>query len=234
MEAIFKRELKAYFTSMLGYVFLTIFVLLCGVMFFMNNILSVTTSMTNFFGSMISWSTFILPILTMRLFSEDRRQKTDQLLLTAPVNIYEIVLGKFFAAVCAFLVGTAFTLLFPIVLNFYGEVPVAETISCYIGFILFSSTIIAIGAFMSSITESQIVAAISTYGVVILTMFLSGLSGRVTNSILMTVLMWISPLHRFTDFTMGVLNIESIIYYLSFIAIFLFLSMRVFEKRRWS
>ena len=234
MQAIFKREFKAYFTSMLGYVFLTIFLLLSGIMFAVNCLFGATTSMTGYFGTMISWSSFILPILTMRMFSEDKKQKTDQLLLTAPIGIHEMVFGKYFAAVCAFLVGTAVMLLYPIVLTFYGTVPMAETISCFVGYILYSSCLIAIGAFMSSLTESQIVAAISTYGVIIVIMFLGNIAVQINSSLIANILMWISPIGRFTDFTMGVLNIESIVYYISFIAVFLFITIRVFEKKRWN
>lgn len=234
MTAIFKREFKAYFTSMLGYVFLTIFLLLSGVMFVVNNLLSGTTSMTSYFASMISWASFILPILTMRIFSEDKKQKTDQLLLTAPIGIHEMVLGKFFAAVCAFLIGVAFSVLYPIILSFYGTVPTAETISCFIGFVLYASCIIAIGAYMSSLTESQIVAAISTYGVIILIMFIGNIAAQSNNAALSTVLMWLSPINRFSDFTMGILNIESIVYYISFAAVFVVAAIRTFEKKRWN
>lgn len=234
MQAIFKRELRAYFTSMLGYVFLTIFLLLSGIMFVVNSLFGATTSMTGFFGTMISWSSFILPILTMRMFSEDKKQKTDQLLLTAPISIYEMVLGKYFAAVCAFLTGTAVMVLYPLMLAFYGTVPVAETVSCFAGYILYSSCLIAIGAFMSSLTESQIVAAISTYGVIIVIMFLGNIASQINSAVVSNILMWISPIGRFADFTMGVLNVESIVYYLSFIAVFLFITVRVFEKKRWN
>ncbi len=234
MTAIFRREFKAYFTSMLGYVFLTIFLLLSGVMFVVNSLLSGTTSLTSYFASMISWSAFILPILTMRIFSEDKKLKTDQLLLTAPIGIHEMVLGKFFAAVCAFLIGVAVTVLYPMMLSFYGTVPVAETISCFVGYILFSSCLIAVGAFMSSLTESQIVAAISTYGVIIVIMFLGNIASQSSNALIASALMWISPIGRFSDFTMGVLNIESIIYYISFMAVFVFLTIRTFEKKRWN
>ncbi|MCX7714207.1 MAG: ABC transporter permease subunit [Clostridia bacterium] len=234
MTAIFKREFRAYFHSMLGYVFLTIFILLSGVMFLLSNIFSATSSMNGYFASMISWAIFILPILTMRLFSEDKKLKTDQLLLTAPISITEMVVGKYLAAVGTFLVGMAITLLYPLAMSFYGNVPVAETTSSYVGFILFSGGIISIGAFMSSLTESQIVAAISTYGVVILTMFLDMMSSHVKNAMISKILLWISPFDRFDDFTLGVLNIEAIVYYITIIAIFLFLTVRVFEKKRWS
>lgn len=234
MKAIFKREFKAYFTSMPGYVFLSIFLFLSGYMFWGNNIFASTGTMIWYFASMVSSVVFIIPVLTMRLFSEDRKTKTDQLLITAPISISEMVLGKYFAAVATFLVGVAITLLYPFIMNFYGNVPFAENASAYIGFILFCGSIISIGAFMSSITESQVIALISTYGAVILTIVMDWAAQNVGNAVIAKALLWLSPLNKFTDFTLGVLNIESVLYYISLIAVFLFLTVRVFEKRRWS
>lgn len=233
MKAILNRELDAYFNSMLGYVFLTIFLLLTGVMFFFVNLASTSASMTNFFGQINMWAIFLLPMLTMRMFSEDKKLKTDQLLLTAPISIGEMVFGKFFAAMGVFLLGVLVTLFYPITLNFFGNLPVAETISCYVGFILLCSTIIAIGAFMSSLTESQIVAAISTYGVLILTLFLGSAASSVSNTYISNALLWLSPLQRFSNFTKGILDLESVIYYLSLTGLFLFFTVTVFEKRRF-
>ena len=170
----------------------------------------------------------------MRMFSEDKKQKTDQLLLTAPIGVHEMVLGKFFAGVCAFLVGVAVTLIYPLILSRCGTLPVAETISGYVGYILFSACLISIGAFMSSLTESQIVAAISTYGVTIVIMFFGNIASSVNNAVISNALLWLSPIGRFEDFTMGVLNIESVIYYISFAAVFVFLAVRSFEKKRWA
>ncbi|MCH5185473.1 MAG: ABC transporter permease subunit [Oscillospiraceae bacterium] len=234
MKAIIKREFRGYFTSMLGYTFLAIFLLLSGVMFVTNNLSQGRTSMNDYFISMLSWAIFILPILTMRMFSEDKKQRTDQLLLTSPISITEMVVGKFLAAVSAFGISLAVTLLYPLMMSFYSSVPFAETVSLYAGFILFCSMIISIGSFMSSVTENQIVAAISTYGVIILLMFLDMLTSIVSNPVISKILLWISPFERFTDFTIGILNMEPIIYYISMTAVFLFLAVRVFEKKRWS
>ena len=202
MKAIFNREFNSYFTSMLGYVFLTIFLLLTGVMFYVVNIRFMTARMTNFFSIVNNWALFLLPLVTMRLFSEDRKQKTDQLLLTAPI------------------------------LAITGNLPIAETISCYVGFILLCSAILAIGAFMSSITESQIVAAVATYGVLIFTLLLGSVASNVSNEIIVKILLWLSPVQRFSDFTLGILNFEPIIYYLSITGLFLFFTVMVFERRR--
>lgn len=234
MKAIFNREIDAYFHSMLGYVFLTLFLLLGGIMFFFNNIMSLSASMTGFFSSLISWSIFILPILTMRLFAEDRKTRTDQLLLTAPVSIPEIVIGKFLGAFGIFMCAILVFVFMPIVMNFYGSLPVAETVSCFVGFVLFGAAIISIGAFMSSITESQIIASVATYAVMLVIMFLSSISQSVGNEVLANIITWISPLDRFYDFTMGILNLESVVYYLSLIGLMLFFTTRVFEKRRFS
>ena len=234
MKAIFERELDSYFHSMLGYVFLTLFLLLGGVMFFLNNIMSMSASMTGFFSAMISWSIFVLPILTMRLFAEDRKSRTEQLLLTAPISIPELVLGKFFGALGMFFCAVIVFVFYPVVMNFYGSVPAAETVSCFIGFILFSGAIISIGAFMSSLTESQIIAAVATYAVMIILMFIPSVAQSIGVEAISDAVLWLSPLDRFYDFTMGILNLESVVYYLSLIGIMLFLTVRVFEKRRFS
>ena len=232
MKAIFNREFNSYFTSMLGYVFLTIFLLLTGVMFYVVNIRFMTARMTNFFSIVNNWALFLLPLLTMRLFSEDRKQKTDQLLLTAPISTKEIVFGKYLAAFGIFMVGVLITLIYPVILAFTGNLPIAETISCYVGFKLLCSAILAIGAFMSSITESQIVAAIATYGVLIFTLLLGSVASNVSNEIIVKILLWLSPVQRFSDFTLGILNFEPIIYYLSITSLFLFFTVMVFERRR--
>ena len=233
MRAILNREFGAYFHSMLGYVFLTLFLLLGGVMFFMQNILRLNASMTGFFSNMVSWAIFLLPILTMRLFAEDRKSRTEQLLLTAPVSIPEIVLGKFLGAFGIFLCAMLLFLFYPVVLSFFGTVPVAETVSCFVGFILFCAGVLSIGALLSSVTESQIVAAVGTYAIMIIMMFLSNIARGSGIAWISTLMAWISPLDRFYDFTMGILNLESVVYYLSLIGLMLFFTARVFEKRRF-
>ncbi len=233
MKAIFNREFNSYFTSLLGYVLLTIFVLLTGAMFCLVNIFQYqTANMTYFFASINNIAVFFLPLLTMRLFSEDKKLKTDQLLMTAPVSVGDIVLGKFFAALGVFLIGTLITVIYPITLAFYGELPLAETISCYIGFILLCSVILAIGSFMSSLTDSQIVAAVTTYGVIIFILLLGTAASYIPNETISSALLWLSPIQRFSDFTLGMLNFEPVIYYLSLTGLLLFLTMMVFERRR--
>lgn len=231
MSAVFKRELRSYFNSMLGYVFLAIFLFLTGAMFYSVNIRYSTATMKGFFSIIISWVIFLLPVLTMRLFSEDRKLKTDQLLITAPITVWEMVLGKICAVMCVFLTAAAVMLLYPFIIAVSSNLPFAETVSCYIGFILLCSSILCIGAFMSSLTESQIVAAVSTYGILILMILMGSLAASVSNEMLSVLLLWLSPMKRFNDFTMGILDIEAVIYYLSIDALFVFLTITVYEQR---
>ena len=149
-----------------------------------------------------------------------------------PISTKEIVFGKYLAAFGIFMVGVLITLIYPVILAFTGNLPIAETISCYVGFILLCSAILAIGAFMSSITESQIVAAVATYGVLIFTLLLGSVASNVSNEIIVKILLWLSPVQRFSDFTLGILNFEPIIYYLSITSLFLFFTVMVFERRR--
>lgn len=232
MKAIFKRELKSYFTSMLGYIFLTMFLILTGVLFYLNNIYFGVASVKNFFSLLTTWVIFILPLLTMRLFAEDRKLKTDQLLLTAPVSVRSIVMGKFLAAFSVFMTGMIITLIYIVIISFFATVNWAETISCYIGFILLCSVILAIGSFMSSLTESQIVAAIATYAVLILTVFIGNIASA-ASEVIQSALLWISPKERFLDFAMGILDPSALVYYLSLTALFLFLTVIVTERRRF-
>lgn len=234
MKAIWKRELDAYFRSMTGYVFLTLFLLLGGIIFFINNILHMSASMTGFFSEMTSWSIFLLPILTMRLFAEERRNRTEQLLFTAPVSIPELVCGKFFGALTIFLCAILVFLFYPVILRFFGTVPAAETAGCFIGFILFGAAVLSIGALMSSVTESQVIAAVATYAVMLVMMLMSNIAQAVGMEWISRILLWLSPLERYYDFTMGILNLESVVFYLSLIGLMLFFTVRVFEKRRFS
>lgn len=233
MKAIFKRELRSYFTSMTGYIFLAMFLLLSGVMFYLNNIVFGVTSVKNLFQLLTTWAMFILPVLTMRLFAEDRKLKTDQLLMTAPVPVRSVVLGKFFAAFTVLGIALGVILIYTVIISFFGVMNWAETISCFVGFALLCSAVLAIGSFMSALTDSQIVAAISTYAVLIITVFLGNIAGAVPGT-MKSVLLWLSPTERFLDFAMGILDPAALIYYISLTALFLFLTVTVTERRRFA
>ena len=163
MFAIFKRELRNYFLTPTGYVFLSLFLLLAGIFFVTGNLLSGNTRYIGFLGSILFIFLLIVPVLTMRLLSDEKRLMTDQLLLTSPVRIGSIVLGKFLAATAFFSIGLAVTCLYALIIAIYGELDLAETVGAYIGFILVGSSFISVGLFISGLTENQVVAAISTF-----------------------------------------------------------------------
>jgi ABC-2 type transport system permease protein len=287
MLAIIKREFKAYFSSPTGFVFMGFFLLLTGFFFVMANVLQASPDYNSVLGSITFVFLIVVPVLTMRLISEETRQKTDQLLLTSPLSLTKMVLGKYFAAVGVFLLTLLITALYPVFLSFFGTIGVWEILGGYIGFFLLGSSFIAVGLFVSSLTDNQVVAAIVTF-VSLLLMWLidwiqqgipvdrvsgiifSGLlvlgaavfvyfttrtifvsisvfvvgSGVVTgiyflnpivfDGLIVRVLDWFSLLARYGDFAMGVLSISPIVYYITFCAIFVFLTIRVIEKRRWS
>lgn len=163
MGAIFKRELKNYFLNPTGYVFLSLFLLLAGIFFTTGNLLTGNTRYVGFLSSIIFIFLLIVPVLTMRLMSDETRLKTDQLLLTTPVRISGIVLGKFFAALAFFCIGLAVTVLYALIIAVHGELDLMETIGGYLGFILVGASFISVGLFISGLTENQVIAAISTF-----------------------------------------------------------------------
>lgn len=287
MAAIFKREMKMYFSSMIGYVFTAFFVLVTAIYFSLQNILSLSPQFENVFNSVIMMFLILAPILTMRLLSEETKQKTDQLLLTSPVSVVGVVLGKFFAAVTVFIIALVITMLFPLILSFYGSIAVAQIIGSYIGFFLLGSSFIAVGLWISSITDNQIVSAVATFAAVFLLLMVetivSSASGNLTFSFIFALIIalliaayfysntkdWsvgvivfiveaavlailylkkpgvfyglagnfasmFAVLTRYNNFAMGILDLGSVVYFISFIGVFLYFTVRVIEKRRWS
>lgn len=288
MLAVYKRELKAYFTSSIGFIFMGFFLLLSGFFFAMTNVFSASPNYNSVLGNITFIFLIAVPILTMRLMPEDKRQRTDQLLYTSPLSITGIVLGKYFAAVTVFLLTLLITCLYPIIISFFGDIAVWEIVGGYIGFFLLGSSFIAIGLFVSSLTENQMIAAVITFSsllfVWIIDLVAQGLptdrvSGIVFAAILalaaggfvyyntkniyvgvattlvgaaiivgtyfladkyffdgfiVRVFEWFSLLKRYEEFQMGVLSLSPIVYYITFSAAFVFLTIRGIEKKRWS
>ncbi len=235
MGAIYKRELKSYFTSPIGYVLLAIFACTTAIYFVVLNLLNASSDLSSLFSFIIMWIMMLYaPILTMKLMSEEKKLKTDQLLLTSPVSLTSIVIGKFLSALTMFAISVSVTLLYAVVTFIYGEPGVAMLIGNYIALLLVGAAFIAVGLFISSLTENQVVAAFGAFGSVLLLLLLNAVASSVNNPTLSAVLNWLSIYSRYTDFTMGVFNISAIVYYLSFAAVFLFLTVRVLEKRRWA
>ncbi|HOA80039.1 MAG TPA: ABC transporter permease [Defluviitaleaceae bacterium] len=162
MLAIINKELRSYFASATGYIFMSFFLLISGIFFSITNLLGQNPLYNNVLSSITFIFLFVVPMLTMRLISEETRQKTDQLLLTSPLKVSDIVLGKYFAALLLFLLTLLITVLYPIILSFYGNVAVGEVLGGYIGFFLLGAAFISVGLFISSLTENQVISAVVT------------------------------------------------------------------------
>ena len=168
MIAVLGRELRAYFWSPIGYVFMGFFLLLAGFFFALQSVLGASPQFQVVLSSILFVFLLLVPILTMRLFADEKRQRTDQLLLTAPVSVTGIVLGKYLAAVAVFLLALLVTVLYPVTLSFFGRLPGWEIVGGYVGFLLIGCTFIAVGLLMSSLTDNQVIAAVSTFGALLL------------------------------------------------------------------
>ena len=192
MIAIYKRELKSYFSSMQAYIFLALFVCITGIFFSVANIMY---GYTDFVGYVLSNSYYMLflygiaiPILTMRLFAEEKKHKTDQLLLTAPVSVWEIVLGKYLACLTVFIVGLAIITVFPIIIACNGGIPIVNTVCGYLGILLYSASIMAIGTLISSLTEEPVIAAIVCAVIGVFSLFFSSLVSLLPNGRIPTLI----------------------------------------------
>lgn len=232
MYAIFKREVKAYFYSPIAYVLIGMFIFISSI-FFLQNLFGQSGDFNNNLQSMCVILLFIIPILTMKLLAEDRKNGTEVLLVTSPASLTNIVLGKFLAAFFVFFIMTVATFIYPIIQIAFGSALTAQLVGGYVGFILLGASCISVGVFASSLTENQIIAAVIGF-ISLLTMWLIDFVAKFAQGIVSKVLMWFSIVSRYDDFNRGILNLSPIVYYLSFIAVFLFLTIRVIEKRRWS
>lgn len=287
MLAVMSRELRNYFLTPLGYIFMGLFLLVAGFFFSFGNIMNGSSYFTSFLGNILFLYLFAIPLLTMRLLSEERRQRTDQLLLTSPITVTGIVVGKFLAAFIVYLITLAVTILYAIVVGIFGDLAVWETVGGYIGFILLGGGFISVGVLISAMSENQVSAAFFTFFALLLIQFIelvknispvdpaSGIifaaaigvalallfffttrnwivtaavvvisavaivllqliSPEVFVGLIAKALDWFSLLGRFDSFTIGLLKIQEIVFYVSFIAVFLFVTIRIIEKRRWA
>lgn len=247
MGAIFRREMTSYFTSPVGYIFLAVFYLCAGFFLYTGCLTALTADMSSCFALMFYVNLIFLPLITMKLMSDDKRLKTDQALLTSPVSLAGIVYGKFFAALVLYTIAVAIFPVFGLILSLFGTVPWSTTFGTVIGLFFLGSAFIAIGLFVSSLTENVVVAAVLAivFNLVFLVMdTISGLIGNINidnaewlNKIFGGIaegLKNLSFYDKYNEFTTGVFNVSSILFYLSIVAVFNFLTIRVLEKRRWS
>ncbi len=233
MSAILKREIKSYFTTSIGYIFMAIFFIMSGAIFWLFALDGGSGSFQSFFLMQMFTFIIIIPILTMKLFSEEKKMKTDIALLTAPVSLAKVVLGKFFAASALFLITFIISCIPCAILYVYSTPNTAALITNMLGILFVGTAFISIGMFISSLTENQIVAAIVTIFILLFSLVMNFLVSYISVYAIRFVVDWFSFYTRFLPFTQGVMSIESIIYFISITAVFIFLTIRIHEMRRW-
>ena len=235
MLAIYKRELRSYFISPIGYIFIAAFLCVSGILFASTTIQAgEASSVGSYFSMLLMIFIIVLPLLTMKLFSDERRLRTEALLLSAPVSLMGMVMAKFLAAYTVF-AGTFLISCFDFVaLYTHGEPNTAIILGNIIAILLVGGACIAIGVFVSSLTENQLIAAIGTMLIIALFVFTTVLNSHIDSYAVRAVLSWISILDRFYNFSYGYFDFNAILYYISLSFVFLFLTVRIYEKRRWS
>jgi ABC-2 type transport system permease protein len=248
---IFKKEMRLYFTSPIAWVILTSFALITGYFFYsifaffslasmqsmmnpmMARELNATDSVLRPLFSNISVILLLLmPLVTMRLFAEERRSGTIELLLTYPVRDGAVLLGKYLAALVVYAVMLAVTLVYPAIVSYFTRVEGGVLLTGYLGLLLMGATFLAVGVFTSSLTENQIVASITTFGILLI-FWVLGWSADYAGGVWGRVLTHVSLLEHFDSFAKGVLDTKDILYYVDFTVVALFLTLRSLEARRW-
>ncbi len=232
MKAIFKKELKSYFTSPVGYVYMAVYFMFAALIF-SSLLLYGVSDMQSVFAT-LTLSFFIIPVITMKTIAEEKKAKTDQLLLTAPISVSDIVVGKILAAFTMYAIPTLATIVFAIIFEIFGEVAWNTVVSSYIGLLLIGLIYVSAGVFISSITENQIIAAVVSFAFVLFaSAYDSFIVPAFENEIVFSVLNWFSINMRFNDFYYGIISFETVVYYLSLIVLFSVLTISGIEKRRF-
>ena len=248
MFAIYKKELRSFFITPIGYIFVGVFLGLSALVCCYTTIMSSSYDTSAYFTVMMFAIGVLLPLLTMRLFSEEKKLRTEQLLLTAPVSITGMVLGKFLAALTVYasslLVSCINFIPLYVVANaeragqsyeYYHIGPVTgEIVGHLIALLLLGAAFIAIGTFVSALTENQLAAAIITISGIALLLGIGLVSSFIDNYVVRSVLSWISVYSRFGNFQNGLFDFAALLYYTSICFVFVFLTVRVYERRRWN
>jgi len=237
---IFKKELRSYFTSLIAYLVLTVFLGLSGYLFYTNMALFITWGGANvqeglwqyLFHDMRLFLIITIPLLTMRLFAEEKKLGTIELLFTYPFRDIEILMGKFLACLVVFALMLGLTIIYPILLAVVYKVVLGPLAASYLGLFLLGAAFISCGIMASSLTENQIIAALVTLGIILLFWFIDWNEAAVSQSVA-NVLHHFSLFEHFYNFAKGIIDTRDIIYFILFIFFFLFLTLRSLESRRW-
>lgn len=236
MTAIFKRDLRSLFTNVIGWIFISVLCAFFGLFFLIYNLLNGSPYMSYPLSNICSIVIIVTPILCMRVFTEERKNKTDQLIFTAPVPPIKIIIGKYLSVAATFTMAVLFMAIAPIVLEFYGAGALGQNYTALFGFYLFGLAAIAIALFMSTLTKSQIISVIISFIVLFVAYISDSLFDLIftEENLLSKILYCISIGKPMQSFLNGVFDLKAVIYYVLLIVLFIFFTYCVIQKRRWS
>lgn len=241
MKAIYKREFRSYFCSFTGWLFVAVNLFMMGLYFIVYNMLIGYPTIAYVLQSIVFTFIVTIPILTMRVLSEERKNKTDQLILTAPVSVGKIVLGKYLALLTVLLIPTVFMGILPLFLRLGGEFQMGVSYASLLGFFLYGGLALAVGLFLSALTESVVIAAVLAFGVLFLGYIMPGISNLLTSAgtsvvttVIARILSCFDMVGRFDTLSSGYFEVEAVVYYVTAIALALFCTAQVMQKRRYS
>ncbi len=232
MLAVFKKEVSIYFHTSFGYVFMGIFLLLSGIVFTVYNLWGAKGDIYGMFGVLNYVSIVIFPVLTMKLLAEEKRMATDQILFTSPVSLTSIIVGKYFAALFVYFVTLCTTGVFAVFILIFGKTSLGAIVGSYLGFALLGAAYIAICLFASSLTDSQVTSAIIGFGFLFGFMIVGLLTNAIPIVFIKRIISWFAILSKYEEFANGILRIGPLVYYLSFAAGFVFLTIVVVKSRQ--
>lgn len=233
MSAVLKREFRAYFRTPLGYVIIAAAFFFTNYYYYTYNLFGNTTDFSRLFDLLFSVMMFLVPVLTMRLLSEEKRSHTDQLLLTAPVSRFGIVLGKYLSAVFVYAIAISGTLIDAVITSFFGKVDWPCVAGNFFGLLLLGLALIAICMFLSALTESQVIAAVTGFSVSLLLTLVDAVSYVVSSPALRRFFLYLSFGERYDPFTLGIVDLANVVFFVSVAALFLGFTTAVLERRRW-
>lgn len=232
MCAIYKKELRAYLTSMTGYIFMAVLLAVTSLYYVANCLVGGYPVFGAVLSSVYFVMLIIVPVLTMRSMAEEKRQKTDQLLMTAPVSLWKIVLGKYLAMVTIFLIPMAILCLYPLILLQFGSVSLPMAYTAILGDTMFGAACLGIGLFLSALTESQVIAAVLTFGVLFFLNMASGIANVIgASGVLASVLNALCIYQPFINFVQGMFDLTGVLYYVTVIILSLFLTVQLMQKK---
>jgi ABC-2 type transport system permease protein len=233
MITIFKKEVSAYFSTPFGFIFMGIFLVLSGMVFMTYNLLGGGGDLNGMFGLLSNMSFMVYPVLTMKLFADERRAGTEHLLLTSTISPAAIVLGKYLAACFVFLVTLAITSVYVVILKIYGYPDLQAITGAYIGFFLLGLAFIAVCTFTSSLADNYVTAAIASFGALVGLIMAGSFSRTVQVPVLSEILSALAITKQYDEFIRGIFRPGPIVYYISFSAVFIFLAIISLTSRRF-